>query len=90
MAWTALAQLGQTRQQLRKKHGEPDACIRDHSAVLQGNLVVIDLAPANDAQPTRVANLWEIAPSGATPREARPVIANTFSFKGPLPAQFRH
>jgi len=47
----------------------------------------MDLAPANDAQPARVGNLWEIAPSGATQRETSPVTANTFSFEGPLPAE---
>jgi hypothetical protein len=43
-AWATLVALGQNRQQLSEQQAALDICIGDHSAALQANLVVIDLA----------------------------------------------
>jgi hypothetical protein len=86
-AWAALAKLGQLRLQLRAKRAELEACVRDHSAALQANLVIMEVAPGGGLQPSRVAHLWEIGSGGATQRETSAVSGGTFSFAGPLPAR---
>lgn len=86
-AWAALAQLGQTRSDLSQKQAQLNTCIRNHSAAFQANLVVMDLKSDGAPQPTRVAHLWEIAPTGTVQRDASAVSSNAFSFAGPLPAQ---
>lgn len=86
-AWAALAKLGQTRLQLSQKQADLDTCVHDHSAALQANLVIMDLAPDGGPQPSRVGNLWEIATTGTALRQTSAVSANVFSFAGPLPAQ---
>jgi hypothetical protein len=83
--WAALAKLGQIREQLTEQTADLDACVSAHSAALQANLIIIDLA--STAPQTRVANLWEIADTGTTQRETSVVSANTFSFTVPLPKQ---
>lgn len=87
-AWAALAQLGKTRLDLGKKRAELTACIRAHSAALQANLVVMDLAPPGAQLPSRIAHLWEVGSSPPIPRESSTVSGNAFSFAGPLPARF--
>jgi hypothetical protein len=39
-----LADLGRVRTQLQRKRRELEACVANHTAALQANLVVIDLA----------------------------------------------
>ena len=87
-AWAALAQLGQTREQISLTQAQLDACISNNSAALQANLFIFDVGGAAGTPPSRIANLWEIGPAGATLRETSAVSGNAFSFKGPLPAQF--
>lgn len=87
-AWATLIELGQNRQQLSEQQAALDICIRDHSAALQANLVVIDLATPAAPPPSRVAYLWEITATGATQRDSSGITSNSFSFPGPVPAQF--
>ena len=86
-AWTALAKLGQLRQQLEQAHAALDECVRANSAALQATLGVIDVGPAGPA-PARIATLWEVAPAGSTQRETATITGDAFSFTGPLPATF--
>ena len=87
-AWAALARLGQGRQALERKRAELDLCVRNNSPALQGNLVVMNVASSGDGPLARVAHLWDLTQSTASEREASPVQADAFSFKGPLPGEF--
>jgi hypothetical protein len=87
-AWTALARLGQIRQQLDAARVALAECVRQNSAALQATLAVIDVEPAS-AVPVRIATLWEMTPDGgAVQREVSNVTGDSFAFTGPLPASF--
>lgn len=87
-AWVALSQLGQIRDQIHVTQGQLDTCIGNNSAALQANLVIMDVGGAENPPPSRVANLWQVTPTGTTLSDSANVSGNAFSFKGPLPAQF--
>lgn len=86
-AWAALVQSGQNRIDLEQKRSDLSTCVRQHSAAVQANFVLMDLRPsANEAN--RVATLWQVGQSGLAQLETTPISSNLFSFKGPLPPQF--
>jgi hypothetical protein len=87
-AWTALANLGQIRQQLDAARVALAECVHLNSAALQATLAVIDVGVAS-AAPVRIAGLWEMTPGGgAVQREVSNVTGDSFAFTGPLPASF--
>lgn len=87
-AWTALARLGQIRQQLDAARVALANCVRQSSGALQATLTVIDVGPASVVS-VRIASLWEMTPdSGAIQREVSNVTGDSFAFTGPLPASF--
>jgi hypothetical protein len=89
-AWAALARLGDLRIKLSTAREALDACIRANSAAFQANLVIMDAAPSgapSGSVPDRVAQLWELTPTGPVGREVSAVQGAQFSFAGPLPAR---
>ena len=87
-AWTALANLGQIRQQLDAARVALAECIHQNTAALQATLAVIDVGAAS-AAPVRIAGLWEMTPGGgAVQREVSNLTGDSFAFTGPLPASF--
>jgi hypothetical protein len=88
-AWTALANLGQIRQQLDAARVALAECVHQNTAALQATLAVIDVGAAS-AAPVRIAGLWEMTPGGggAVQREVSNVTGDSFAFTGPVPASF--
>lgn len=87
-AWRALTRLGEGRADLRRKRAALEACIQQHSAALQANLVIIDSTASSEGTVSRAGHLWEVTPTSSILRETNQVQGNTFAFVGPLPASF--
>src|SRR5215510_13668876 len=64
-AWAALAKLGQGREALARKRAELDLCIKNNSAALQGNLVVMNVASSGEGSPSRIGHLWDLTQATA-------------------------